>query len=108
MFVIRCLYLISDDSHEDYLNKGNDVFVSALALNRLRMHNKRMRVPRRVYCPRMLVWCSLLLLVAITAINVHAVHANLLYRCLQTREIFKNTRQELQNARVRFTRMLQV
>ena len=36
-----------------------------------------------VHCPRMLMWCSLLLLVVITVINVCAVHANLLCRCLQ-------------------------
>ena len=42
-----------------------------------------------MHCPRMLMWCSLLLLAAITAINVHAVHVNLLCMCLQTREIFK-------------------
>ena len=63
------------------------MFVSASALNRLHIHNKC----TRVHCPRMLVWCSLLLLVAIKAINVCAVHANFSWKCLQTREIFKNT-----------------
>ena len=53
----------------------------------------------------MLVWWSLLLLVAITAINVCAVHANFLCRCLQTCETFKNIRQELQNTRVNRSRV---
>ena len=81
----RYFYLIVDGSHEDYWNKIINVFVSALASNLLRMHNKR----TSVHCPRMLMWCSLLLLVAITAIKVHAVHSNFLCRSLQTCETIK-------------------
>ena len=73
MFVTRRLYLIGDGSHEDYWNKEIKVFVSELALNHLHMHNKH----TCVHCPRILVWCSVLLLMAITAINVCAVHANI-------------------------------
>ena len=79
MFFIRRLYLIVDGS----MNKVINVFVSTLALNHLLMHNKCMRV----HCPTIFVWCSLLLLVAITAINVCVVHANYSCRCLQTHEI---------------------
>ena len=50
-----------------------------------------------VCCP---VWCSLLLFMEITAINVHAVHTSLSFRCLQMHKIFKNTWQELQNTHV--------
>ena len=63
----QMILLIGDCSHEYYWNKVRN-----------RMHNKH----TRVHCPRMLVWCSLLLLVVIAAINVHAVHANLLCKCL--------------------------
>ena len=45
------LYLISDGSQEDNWNKVINVFMLALALNRLCMHNKYMRV----HYPRMLV-----------------------------------------------------
>ena len=94
---LRNLYLISDSSHEDYLNKvRNNVFVQLLALNSLCMHNKH----THGYSTRMLVWCSLLLLVAITEINVHAMHVKFLCRCLQTRGILENTQHELQNTRV--------
>ena len=55
------------------MNKIINVYVPALALNFLCMHNKR----TSVHCPRMLVWYSLLLLVAVTAINMHALHTNL-------------------------------
>ena len=48
MFVTRRLYLIGDSSHEDYWNKVINVFVSALDLNRLHMHNELMRM----HCPR--------------------------------------------------------
>ena len=65
--------------------------MSALALNRSHMHNKHMHV----HCPRMLMWCSLQSLMAIKAICVCAVQANLSCRCLQTREIFKNTQSQL-------------
>ena len=57
------------------------------------MHNKC----KYVHCSRMLMWCSLLLLVAITVINMCALHTNVLCRCLQMRKILKNTQQELQN-----------
>ena len=39
------------------------------------MHNKR----THVHCPTMLMWCSLLSFTVITAINAHAVYANLSY-----------------------------
>ena len=93
MFVTRRLYLIGDSSHEDYWIKVINVFVSALDLNRLRMHNEFMHI----HCPIMLMWCSLLLLVVIKEINTCAVHTNFSCKCLQTREIFKDTQQELQN-----------
>ena len=49
------------------------------------MHNKYMHA----HCPRMLVWCcGLLLLTAMTAINVCAVCVNLSCKCLQSRNIF--------------------
>ena len=32
MFVTRCLYLIGDDSHEDYWNKGHGNFVLVLSI----------------------------------------------------------------------------
>ena len=60
------------------------------------MHNKH----TLVHYPRMLMWCSLLSLAAIIAINVQAALVNLSCKCLQTHEIFKNNRQELRNTRV--------
>ena len=65
------------------MNKVIHAYVSALALKCLHKQNKC----TRVHCPRMLMWCSLLLLAVITAINMHAVHVNLPCTCLQTREI---------------------
>ena len=65
--------LIGDHSNKDYWDKGNKVFVFALALNRLGMHDKH----TCFHCPRILVLCSLLLLMAITVINVHAMNTNL-------------------------------
>ena len=44
MFVTKHFYLTNNSSHEDYWNKVNNVFVSALALNCLCMHNERMHV----------------------------------------------------------------
>ena len=69
MLVIRHRCLIDDGmaSHKDYWNKVANVYVSALALNCLCMH-------MRVYCLKIPMWCSLLLLVLITVINVCAVH----------------------------------
>ena len=59
--------------------------VSGLALNRLCMHNIR----TRVHCRRMLVWCSLLSLVVITAINVYAVHAKFVMRVSTNTQDFR-------------------
>ena len=65
------------------------------------MHNKRTRFHSCVV--------QLLFLVAITVINVHAMHANFLRKCLQTHEILKNSQKELQNTRIGdFTCVLQV
>ena len=55
-----------------------------------------------------LVWCSLQVTRGDHEDNVRAPHANFLCSCVQTREILKNTRVELQNTRVLPTRMLKV
>ena len=65
--------LKGDGSHEEYLK-----WLLALALNRLGMFDKR----TCVHYPRMHVSCSLLSLVAITTIIVHAALANLPCKCL--------------------------
>ena len=49
------------------------------------MHYKR----THGHSTRMLVWYNLLLLVAITAINLRALHAKFLFRCLKTYKILK-------------------
>ena len=49
----------------------------------------------RVCCPRMLVW-YILLLVVITTINMHALHANA-HAGVYKYTSFKNTQQESQN-----------
>ena len=66
--------------------QGNKHFVLALALNRLRMHNKR----TCVLYPKMYVSCSFLSVVTITAISVRASLVKLPCKGLQTRTIFKN------------------
>ena len=84
--------------------QGNKRFVLALALNRLGMHNKR----THVLYPKMHVSCSFLSLVTITAISVRALLVKLPCKGLQTRTIFKNTRQESPNTRVLRTRVCEV
>ena len=59
------------------------------------------------HCTKMLMWYSLLLLVPITVINVCSLHVKFLCKCLQTCEILKNTRQEIQNTRVSCAHVLQ-
>ena len=86
------------------IEQGNKCFILALALNCLGMLDKR----TRVHYPRMHVSCSLLSLVVITTIIVCAALVNLLCRCLQTCEIFENTRQESLNTRVLCTRVREV
>ena len=44
------------------------------------LHNKR----TYFYCPTMLMWCNLLLLMAIKVIKVCTVYANFSSMCLQT------------------------
>ena len=84
--------------------QGNKRFVSALALNRLGMHNKH----THVLYPKMHVSCSFLSLVMITAISVCASLVKLPCKGLQTRTTFKNARQESPNTRVLCTRMREV
>ena len=84
--------------------QGNKRFVLALALNRLGMHNKRMRV----FYPKMHVSCSFLSLVTITAISVCASLVKLLCKGIQTRTIFKNARQQSPNTHVLCTRICEV
>ena len=58
MFVSRHIYLTDMKTDRIDWNKGNNVFVFALAfqsLNHLRTHSEH----TRVLCPSMLVWCSL-------------------------------------------------
>ena len=71
--------LKGDGSHEDYLNKViNILYILAVALNPLGMLDKC----TRGHYPRMHVSCSLLSLVVITTIIMHAALTNLLCRCL--------------------------
>ena len=99
MFVSRRVYLIVTKTDRIDRNKGNNVFVFALAfpsLNCLRTHSER----TRVLCPSMLMWCSSHITCGNHEINVCALRAKFLCSCVQTNEFLKNTRVELQKIRV--------
>ena len=75
------MYLTDTKTDRIDWNKGNNVFVFALAfpsLNYLRMHNER----TRFLCPSLLVWYSLHVIRGDHEDNVRAVHANFSCRCV--------------------------
>ena len=88
-------------------NKSNNVFVfdlPILFLNHLHTYNEC----TRFLCPVCLCGAAYMLLVAITKINVRALHVNFTCSCVQTHEFLKNTRVELHNTHVLPTCMFKV
>ena len=74
------------------------------SLNRLCAHSER----HVSFVLVRLFGAAYTLLMAITTINMCVPHANFSCSCVQTREILKNTRAQLQNTRVLPTRVFKV
>ena len=94
MFVNRRIYLTDTKTDRIDWNKGNNVFVFALAflsLNCLHTHSER----TCILCPSTLVQCS-----SHVTRGDHALHAKFLCSCVQTHEFLKNIRVELQKTHV--------
>ena len=79
----------------------HQLVLSFPSLNCLRTHTEC----TRVLFPSTLVWCSLQVTCGDHEDNVHVLNTKFSCSCVQTHEFLKNTRVELQNARMLPTRV---